>query len=62
MPNQNINTVQEKTGINPVAIEIDGDVYDVHPKVLELIQSLSLQVKEVMSNTFQETWNDKEKN
>ena len=62
MSNQIINTVPEETGINPVAIEIDGDVYDVHPKVLELIQSLSSQVKEVIECKFPETFNDKEKN
>jgi len=45
-----------------VAIEIDGDVYDVHPKVLELIENLSFQVKEVMEYRFPETFNDYEKN
>lgn len=64
MSSQNINIAKEKTGINPsqVAIEIDGDVYDVHPKVLELIENLSFQVKEVMEYRFPETFNDYEKN
>ena len=62
MSNQNINTIKEKTGISPVAIEIDGDVYDVHPKVLELIENLSVQVKEAMAYKFPDTFNDYEKN
>tara|TARA_Y100000593_G_scaffold95043_1_gene198750 strand:+ start:729 stop:917 length:189 start_codon:yes stop_codon:yes gene_type:complete len=62
MSSQRISTVIEKTGIEPVPIEIDGDVYDVHPKVLELIESLSLQVKEIMELKFPDLINDKEKN
>tara|TARA_X000001382_G_scaffold122517_1_gene105549 strand:+ start:919 stop:1107 length:189 start_codon:yes stop_codon:yes gene_type:complete len=62
MSNQSINTEIEKTGINPVGIEIDGDVYDVHPKVLELIENLAEQVKEVMEFKFPKTFNDNEKN
>ena len=62
MSSQSISTDTEKTGIEQVAIEIDGDVYDVHPKVLELIESLSFQVKEVMEFKFPNIFNDKEKN
>jgi len=62
MSSQRISTVIEKTGIEPVPIEIDGDVYDVHPKVLELIESLSLQVKEIMELKFPDLINDNEKN
>tara|TARA_R100000329_G_C7595413_1_gene211152 strand:- start:522 stop:731 length:210 start_codon:yes stop_codon:yes gene_type:complete len=62
MSSQSISTDTEKTGIEQVPIEIDGDVYDVHPKVLELIESLSFQVKEVMEFKFPNIFNDKEKN
>ena len=62
MSSQNINIQKEKTGISPVAIEIDGDVYDVHPTVFKLIEDLSCQVKEIMEYRFPETFNDNEKN
>jgi hypothetical protein len=65
MASQNINIAKEKIGNNSfseVAIEIDGDIYDVHPKVLELIEDLSSQVKEVMEYKFPESFDDNQKN
>jgi|TARA_R110000765_G_scaffold309488_1_gene403013 hypothetical protein len=65
MASQNINIAKEKIGnssFSEVAIEIDGDIYDVHPKVLELIEDLSSQVKEVMEYKFPESFDDNQKN
>ena len=62
MSNQNINIPQEETGTKLVPIEIDGDVYDIHPKVLELIESISDQVKEVLEYKFPESFDVIQKN
>lgn len=62
MENREIATIVDNNTIEPINIEIDGNIYEIPPPVFDLIASLTEQVKELVEINFPASFDASQKN